>query len=639
MEAEQKGFVPKHYSILSDILFFADYFRREEPMVLVFSVFEILLKSVAPLIGIWLPKVTLDLVEQRVTVARAAAVLGSFVLVMILVNGINQAVEGGKYHMYNTQRTNMLGKLFLKSLRIKYGDVESGEMKKVYIKATDAIYWGDGSAMSMTVARTIALCVNLLSFILYSTVLGFLNLWMLAVLIGLSLINYRLSLSHIKKQETFRDENGTAWRHYHSVNNAMGNPNGAKDIRIFGMKQWLLQLREVVLGELTKVQKKYQFTSAFYNRISFMLSAIRDLGAYAWLLYQASEGKLTAGDFVLYFGAITGFSTFVNGIMYSLADLRGAANNTDYLRAYLELPEEDRISGDRHIEELKQPLSIEFWDVSFSYKQRQDDEMQGEEQISDEMKDEESGTEEKYIFRHFNLTIHAGEKIALVGVNGAGKTTFVKLLCGMYEPDEGQILINGIDRNEFPKEEWYELFSVVFQETLILPFTVGENISMDRIERVDEKRAWNCLDKAGLGDFFREQGVSLRRYMTRRLMKDGLELSGGQKQRFLLARALYKDAPILVLDEPTAALDPIAESQVYDSYQKYTEGKMAIFISHRLASTRFSDRIVLIDDGKIVEMGSHEELMRAAGSYAEMFELQSSYYSEKGEQDGNRFDE
>lgn len=241
---------------------------------------------------------------------------------------------------------------------------------------------------------------------------------------------------------------------------------------------------------------------------------------------------------------------------------------------------------------------------------------------------DEKGLEENRIFDHLNLTIHAGEKIALVGVNGAGKTTLVKLLCGMYDPDEGQILLNGIDRNEFPREELYKLFSIVFQETLILPFTVGENLSMNRIEQVDEARAWDCLNKAGLGGFFREQGIGIRRYMTKQLMKDGLELSGGQKQRFLLARALYKDAPILVLDEPTAALDPIAESQVYDSYQRYTDGKTAIFISHRLASTRFSDRIVLIEDGKILETGSHEELVRAAGSYAKMFELQSSYYSE-----------
>lgn len=632
MEAEKKEFVPKHYSILSDILFFADYFKREEPMVVFFSGIEILLKAAVPLFGIWLPKLAIDLVEKEAGITQAAFVLGGFVLCMIVFNGASQAVQGAKYHLYNEQRTNVLGMLFLKSLRIRYADVEAGEIKKVYTKARGSTTGGDWSALSMTVQATTDLCVNLLSFALYSTVIGFLNFWMLIILIVLSLINYRLRLSHIKKQETFREENATAWRHFGSVSNAMGNPYGAKDVRIFAMKHWLLQLRDVAIGELTEVQKKYQWTSAFYARISFALSALRDLGAYAWLLYQASEGKLTAGEFVLYFGAITGFSAFVNGIMNSLSSLRGAANDTDYLRAYLELPEEDRASGNRHIDELTLPLSIEFRDVSFSYRRWKED-------VQDEVTAEsEDSMEGKCIFDHLNLTIRTGEKIALVGVNGAGKTTLVKLLCGMYDPDEGQILINGIDRNEFPRDELYKLFSVVFQETLILPFTVGENLSMDRIERVDEKKAWDCLDKAGLGEFFREQDIGIRRYMTKQLMKDGLELSGGQKQRFLLARALYKDAPILVLDEPTAALDPIAESQVYDSYQKYTEGKTAIFISHRLASTRFSDRIVLIEDGRILEQGSHEELMRAAGPYAEMFELQSSYYSEEKE-DENGSDE
>ena len=625
MEAEKKEFVPKHYSILSDILFFADYFKREEPMVLFFSCIEILLKAAVPLFGIWLPKLAIDLVEKEAGITQAAFVLGGFVLCMIVFNGASQAVQGAKYHLYNEQRTNVLGMLFLKSLRIRYADVEAGEIKKVYMKARGSTTGGDWSALSRTVQATTDLCVNLLSFALYSTVISFLNFWMLIILIVLSLINYRLRLSHIKKQETFREENAAAWRHFGSVSNAMGNPYSAKDVRIFAMQHWLLQLRDTVIEELTEVQKKYQWTSAFYARINYALSALRDLGAYAWLLYQASEGRLTAGEFVLYFGAITGFSAFVNGIMNSLSSLRGAANDTDYLRAYLELPEEDRASGNRHVKELEKPLSIEFRDVSFSYKQWQEDDTPGE----------ETG---KCIFDHLNLTIGAGERIALVGVNGAGKTTLVKLLCGMYDPDEGQILINGIDRNEFPREELYKLFSVVFQETLILPFTVGENLSMDRIERVDEKKAWDCLVKAGLGEFFREQDVGIRRYMTKQLMKDGLELSGGQKQRFLLARALYKDAPILVLDEPTAALDPIAESQVYDSYQKYTEGKTAIFISHRLASTRFSDRIVLIEDGRILEQGSHEALMRAAGPYAEMFELQSSYYSEEKE-DENGSDE
>ena len=262
--------------------------------------------------------------------------------------------------------------------------------------------------------------------------------------------------------------------------------------------------------------------------------------------------------------------------------------------------------------ELHFPPEIEFRNVSFSY-----------------------GQAEPEIFRNLNLTIRPGEKIALVGANGAGKTTLVKLLCGLYEPDEGQILIGGVDRNLFPREEIYRLFSAVFQEQLILPFTVGENLAMDRAERIDGRRAWEALNKAGLGDLFRQRGIGLKSYMTKVMMENGVELSGGERQRFLLARALYKDGPILVLDEPTAALDPIAESRIYARYNQYSQGKTALFISHRLASTRFSDRIVLLEKGRIAEMGTHEELMRAQGAYAKMYEIQSSYYRGK-EEDGHR---
>ncbi len=213
-----------------------------------------------------------------------------------------------------------------------------------------------------------------------------------------------------------------------------------------------------------------------------------------------------------------------------------------------------------------------------------------------------------------------------MGVNGAGKTTFVKLLTGMLEPDSGQILINGIDRNEFPKEEFYKLFSVVFQEQFILPFTIAENIALNRRDEVDEARAWQAVEKAGLKQIFEEKNITLDSWMTRRLMESGIDFSGGQRQRFLLARALYKDAPILILDEPTAALDPIAESEIYESYHKYSSQKTSVFISHRLASTKFSDRIIMIENGEILEMGTHKQLMEKNGAYARMYEVQSNYY-------------
>lgn len=627
MQTAEEKYIPKHYSIISDILYYIRHFRKYEPMVLVFSGLEILLGALVPLLAIWLPKIAVDLVVQGTTIARAVEVLGLFTLLMILVQVVNTISVSGKYHLYNMQRANQVGLMFLKSLRIPYSYTESGEIKKLYWKAYSGVLdMGDWSASSRMVTGTVGIAVNILCFALYSTVIGTLNGWVLLCLIGLAFLNYMVNMSRIRYEESLRDDMAQANKRYYCVSNSMGHVKGAKDIRIYGMSRWLIKLRDRVIGEQRMLNWKLFRKRSFYEKIGFLLSFGRDVGAYGFLLYQALEGRVSAGEFVLYFGAITGFSEFVLRIMNSLSDLRAAANGMDYLRAYMELPEEDVSTGDRHIRELTMPLEIAFVDVSFSYP----DAMEEWEEEENET-EAETGNQGRIIFDHLNLTIHAGERIALVGVNGAGKTTLVKLLCGLYDPDEGKILLNGIDRNEFPKEELYQLFSVVFQEPLILPFTVGENITMDKADRVDRDRAWEALDKAGLKTVFEEKKIGMDTYMTKMLMKNGVELSGGQQQRFLLARALYKDAPILVLDEPTAALDPIAEREVYENYNKYSGGKTAVFISHRLASTRFSDRIVMLEEGKIIETGTHDELLEQNGAYAEMFRIQSNYYeNEKG---------
>lgn len=606
MESQNRGWELKHNTIISDIWFYIRYYKKYEPFVLVFCGIQIILGALWPLFMIYLPKIAIDLVEQRAPVGHALLVPGGFGTLTMLVCGVKKGVEAGKYNLYNTQRTNLMGMFFLKSLRLGYADQESGEIKKLYWKVYDAIWGGDWCSVSLMVNGTVNLCVNALSFLLYSTVLAYLSVPMFAVLLVLALINYGISMRHIRYEESLREKKALAQKHFQCVENAMGNVYGAKDIRIYGMKDWMTGLRDQTLRELRKLSELSKKKDAFYERAGLVLSAVRNLGAYAYLLYQTQAGSVSAGEFVLYFGAVTGFSGFVNSMMSSLAILRGAANGTDYIRAYLVLPEENRKSGNRHIDRLTLPPEITFQHVGFAYKNTEEG--------------------DKTVFRDLNLTIHAGEKLALVGVNGAGKTTLVKLLCGMYEPDEGRILINGIDRNEFPREEWYQLFSIVFQETLILPFTVGENLAMDRAEWVDEERAWTALEQAGLKETFQEQGIYMQSYMTKMMTEDGIELSGGQKQRFLLARALYKNAPVMVLDEPTAALDPIAESEVYDHYNQFSRGKTAVFISHRLASTKFSDRIILMEDGKIVETGTHEELMDAGNTYARMFEMQSSYY-------------
>lgn len=226
-----------------------------------------------------------------------------------------------------------------------------------------------------------------------------------------------------------------------------------------------------------------------------------------------------------------------------------------------------------------------------------------------------------------NLTIHPGEKLAIVGLNGAGKTTLVKLLCGLLDPTEGRVLLNGIDVRLFNRQEYYELFSAVFQEFSILNVTIAENIAQCA-QDIDDARVQACLDQAGLTQAVAQLPQGVKTYVGREVFLDGVLFSGGETQRLMLARALYKDSPILVLDEPTAALDPLAENDIYLKYNDMTRGKTALFISHRLASTRFCDRIILLSDGGIAEEGTHESLLADGGAYAQLFEVQSRYYRE-----------
>ncbi len=594
----------KHYNIFQNIGYYFKYYRQSAPIFLWLCLVEILFGAVSPLFGIYLPKLAVDLVTKGVTWQRMWLTLGTFGGLFLCVHVAAKASETGKYHLYNTRRNELVAKIFLKTLRVPYRHVEEGETKELYWKAIRIVNQGDWSALYRMTYGTISMIQNALSFFLYSTVLSFLNPFVAALLMLLALAQYAINIRKIKYMERFRDQDAELGKKKsYLFYSAMGNQKAAKDVRIFGMQRWLNKEKDILLDQTRKLAQKKNRAEYLYWQLGSLLNLGRDIFAYGYLLQKVFTGAVNPGEFVLYFGAITGFSGFVGSIMESLAKLRSGSLETNYYRAYMELPEEDRKQGQRHISEMPRPVSIEFRDVSFSYDK----------------------SAEKKIFDHFNLKIHAGEKLALVGANGAGKTTLVKLLTGMYEPDEGSILIGGVDRNEFPREELYHLFSAVFQEPFLLPVTVGENLTFEA--RCDSDRAWKALEEADLAERFREKGVTLDTFFYVDMDESGIELSGGETQRFLLARALYKDGPVLVLDEPTAALDPIAESEIYDKYAKYAADKTAIFISHRLASTRFSDRIVLLGEGGILEEGSHQELMEKNGVYAKMFQVQSRYYA------------
>ena len=237
---------------------------------------------------------------------------------------------------------------------------------------------------------------------------------------------------------------------------------------------------------------------------------------------------------------------------------------------------------------------------------------------------------EKDTISNLTFTLHPGEKVAIVGLNGAGKTTLVKLLCGFLDPTQGSVRLNGVDIRTYNRREYYHLFSAVFQEFSVLDTNVAVNVAQ-RVDGIDRARVAECLEKAGLTQAVEALPKGMDTPVTRNVFEDGVELSGGQMQRLMLARALYRDAPVVVLDEPTAALDPLAEHDIYMKYNAMTQGKSSLFISHRLASTRFCDRILYLEHGRIAEEGTHQSLLDLGGGYSKLFEVQSRYYQKGGE--------
>ncbi|MDY5341322.1 MAG: ABC transporter ATP-binding protein [Candidatus Faecousia sp.] len=352
----------------------------------------------------------------------------------------------------------------------------------------------------------------------------------------------------------------------------------AKDIRIYGMATWLRETFSDLFRQDTAWSARLNRRLLLGRLVDLLVILLRDGGAYALLLVMAVRGELRPDEFVLYFSAISGFATFIGNMISAWNEMQTASLKVSDYRQFMELPDTDG-TGTAH----------------------------------DTLHD-------------ISLTLRAGEHVALVGLNGAGKTTLVKLLCGLYAPTSGTIRIDGVPAAEFRRDDYAALFAPVFQEVCTACFSLAETAACAFGPEVDRERAERCLRAAGLGEKLDALPHGMDTHLDKQVNPDGIELSGGEAQKLMMARALYKDAPVLVLDEPTAALDPIAENEVYEQYRRMAAGKTSLFISHRLASTRFCDRIVLLRDGGIAEEGTHETLLAAGGEYARLYEIQSCWY-------------
>ena len=379
--------------------------------------------------------------------------------------------------------------------------------------------------------------------------------------------------------------------------------SAAKDIRVYGMADWLRGMYRELSDRALSWQKKLSARQFLTRLADLGIILLRDGTAYAVLIGMALRGEITVDQFMLHFAAISGFATYVGNIMTAWTAMQTASLVLCDFREYLDLPDGGGSGKERADTHLTHAPQIVFDHVSFRYDGAQEDTL-----------------------RDISLTLHSGERVALVGTNGAGKTTLVKLLCGLYSPTAGEVRVDGVPVGDFAREEYYRLFSPVFQDVQTAFFSLAETVAGEVGGHLDRERAERCMRRAGLGKKLDSLPLGIDTRLDKQINKDGIELSGGEAQKLMMARALYKDAPVLVLDEPTAALDPIAENEIYLQYRDMTEGKTSLFISHRLASTRFCDRILFLKDGKIAEEGTHSELIALGGEYAKLFEIQSCWY-------------
>jgi len=595
----------REYSSIRNVFYCIRHAMKAYPLLLLWCILIIVASVALPVLTTFLPKVVIEKITSGSDLRELLTSVLVFTLSIALVTGVKHFFEHLLSFDSFKMNTYHLRRIANKGMHTDYDNQQNEYFRKLQDEAFVTSN-SNFSANKKIFDVIIALVSNSLGFVLYFSILSELNIFIVLFLIVTTLISYLLSRKTVNWLKDNKKEQLNYQSRTNYINRVSDEIQFAKDIRLYSMTSWFHNIYTKNLDGLLGWYKRYTSKVFGVSIFDSGFSLLREGAAYAYLIWMVLDSQISVSDFVLYFGVITGFSVWLSGILSQVTELNGINLRINYLRAYLEYPEKFNRSGIGISDKIKLPKIIELRNVSYRYEGASD-----------------------FTLKNINLTIDPKEHLAVVGLNGAGKTTLVRLICVLVDPTEGSVLYDGVDVREYDRREYYKLFSAVFQQFSILPVKFAEIVAEDVYENADLHKVEECLKYAGLLNKIVSLPNGLQSEYSKRIYDEGIELSGGETQKLLFARALYRNTPLVILDEPTAALDPIAESKLYETYDRTMNERSVIFISHRLASTRFCDRILLLENGGILESGTHDELIYRKGRYYELFETQAKYYREE----------
>ena len=591
----------KIYRVLQNVWFMVKLaWTSGEKKVLALGLLSALLAVALNLARLYISPAVLAVLEKQASLTELLKTIGGFVLVTLFLSAAAAYVDVNTLHGRVTVRQEIMNLLNRKAATTSYPNVDDEKFRKLLTKAGECVS-SNNQATEAVWGTLVTLLTDGIGFLIYLRLLTAVPPILIVVILATAAVGYLIRRQVNGYRYLHREEEAEYERQMDYLFDQAKDLGAAKDIRIFGLKSWLEELYAKAMACYMAFQGKSQSACLRAELADLMLTFLRNGAAYAYLIYLVLEQNLGVAEFLLLFSAAGGFSEWVSGLLEGFGILYKQSLDLSTVRECLEYAEPFRFEGGVPVPAGAAEIQLE--NVSFRY----------------------PGASEN-ILKNLNLTLHPGEKLAVVGLNGAGKTTLVKLISGLLDPTEGRVLLDGKDIREFNRSEYYTLFSEVFQDFSLLAGTVAANVAQNE-EKIELPLVKNCLEKAGLRKKIEALPDAYETCLNRQVYEDALLLSGGETQRLMLARALYKDAPFIILDEPTAALDPIAEAEIYSRFNEIAGDKTAVYISHRLSSCRFCDEILVFHEGSVIQQGSHAELVADEnGKYYELWRAQAQYY-------------